>query len=230
MTLALLVVTALLAGLAVLPLSRNPAWWIRAAEFPRLQLSLLLLATALLTLLLVPVSPVFWGLLTVQLACLAYQAWWIVPYTPLFPVEVKRSRQGDPERRLRIVTANILTPNRNAMGLIGLVEAHRPDILVTLESDAWWEEQLAPLEAEYPHTMRCPLDNLYGMHVYSRLPLTDRATKRADPGHALALSRMPGGIGDGEQPGLPQGHDGRTAGPFGGLSACLRGEPVDVPV
>jgi endonuclease/exonuclease/phosphatase (EEP) superfamily protein YafD len=46
-------------------------------------------------------------------------------------------------------------------------------VLVTLESDAWWESQLDGLEPIYSHTVKCPLDNLYGMHLYSKLPLSD---------------------------------------------------------
>ncbi|MEO6056876.1 MAG: endonuclease/exonuclease/phosphatase family protein [Gemmatimonadales bacterium] len=155
---------------------------------------MLLLGTFLLTVLLVPMTPTFWGLLAVQASCLVYQAWWIVPYTRLFPVEVKPARPDDPGRRLRIVTANVLTTNRNAAGLIGLVETHRPDILVTLESDAWWQNQLAPLERDYPHTIRHPLDNRYGMHVYSALPLSEcETTFLVEPGvpsmHALVTLR-----------------------------------------
>jgi endonuclease/exonuclease/phosphatase (EEP) superfamily protein YafD len=48
---------------------------------------------------------------------------------------------------------------------LDLVNKYQPDILVTLESDLWWEEQLAVLEVEMPYTVKCPLDNLYGMHV-----------------------------------------------------------------
>ncbi|NND67450.1 MAG: endonuclease, partial [Halioglobus sp.] len=54
-----------------------------------------------------------------------------------------------------------------------LVREHSPDILVTLESDQWWEGHLEVLTAAMPHANRCPLDNLYGMHVYSRLLLDD---------------------------------------------------------
>jgi endonuclease/exonuclease/phosphatase (EEP) superfamily protein YafD len=74
---------------------------------------------------------------------------------------------------IRIMTANVLTPNRNAITLIDLVRENGPDILVTLESDEWWQARLDTLEPNYPYTIKCPLDNLYGMHVYSRLPLMD---------------------------------------------------------
>jgi endonuclease/exonuclease/phosphatase (EEP) superfamily protein YafD len=53
------------------------------------------------------------------------------------------------------------------------VQEERPDVLVTLETNSWWERELMSLEREYPHTLKCPLDNLYGMHLYSRLPLED---------------------------------------------------------
>ena len=80
---------------------------------------------------------------------------------------------------IRIITANVLTPNRNAGTLIELVREHSPDILVTLESDAWWQSRLDVLEPDYPYTIKCPLDNLYGMHVYSKLPLTESQTARS---------------------------------------------------
>ncbi len=173
----LTVVTTLLAALTILPLSSSPKWWVRAAEFPRIQISILLVAAVVATLVLAPFTALGWVVLGAQLGSLAYQAWWVIPYTKVFPVEVKRSRNAAIERRLRLMTANVLTPNRNAGGLLAIIAAADPDIVVTLETDTWWQEQLAPLERDYPHVMRCPLDNLYGMHVYSRLPLSDCATE-----------------------------------------------------
>lgn len=107
----------------------------------------------------------------VALVCLGYQAWWIVPYTRIFPLEVNAANNSDNQGRIKIITANVLMTNQNAQGLIALIHECQPDILVTLESDIWWQTQLDILEIDYPYTIKCPLDNLYGMHVYSRFPM-----------------------------------------------------------
>lgn len=39
--------------------------------------------------------------------------------------------------------------------------------IVTLESDQWWDDKLGMLETEIPYSVKCPLHNLYGMHVFS---------------------------------------------------------------
>ena len=102
-----------------------------------------------------------WSLLIVTLLCLVYHTWWIIPYTRVFPIEVKSAVNLDSQRMIRIMTANVLTPNRNAKALIELVRENMPDILVTLESDQWWQARLDILEPDYPYTIKCPLDNLY---------------------------------------------------------------------
>ncbi len=173
------VVVATLLLLTLIPLSRIEAWWVRGLDFPRLQLSCLALVLAVAVLGLLDWGHAStWVLLTLSLACLAYHAWWIVPYTPLHSKEVRAAgalSEKDREQRIAIMTANVLTPNRNAEGLLAMVSQHRPDVLVTLESDAWWQEQLDALEPDYPYTIKCPQDNLYGMHVYSRYPLENAA-------------------------------------------------------
>ena len=153
---------------------RHEAWWVRSLDFPRLQLLVVSFFLLLMEAILLDVSHfTTWSLLIVVLFCLVYHAWWIIPYTRVFPVEVKSAVSADRQRMIRIMTANVLTPNRNAKDLIKLVRENVPDILVTLESDAWWQAKLDTLEPDYPYAIKCPLDNLYGMHVYSRLPLAE---------------------------------------------------------
>ena len=44
-----------------------------------------------------------------------------------------------------------------------------------LETNTWWQEKLDVLEHDYSYPINCPLENIYGMHVCSRLPLEDIA-------------------------------------------------------
>lgn len=171
---ALLLATIILTVFTLLPLWRFEAWWVRALDFPRLQFSMILMLLIVLVLASLDLSKSStWCLLIAASFCLVYQAWWIIPYTQLFPVEVKSATHADARRMIRIMTANVLTPNRNSKALIKLVRTNAPDILVTLESDRWWQARLDGLQPDYPYTIKCPLDNLYGMHVYSRLALAD---------------------------------------------------------
>ena len=117
--------------------------------------------------------PGSWVVIAASLVCLLYQSWWILPFTPLYPKEVKAAAHADRDNTLRIMGANVLTPNRNAGALLTIVEANRPDVLVAVETDEWWRAQLDVLERDYPHALKCPQDNFYGMHLYSRLPLED---------------------------------------------------------
>lgn len=170
----LLVATGLMVVVTLLPLWRHPAWWVRVWEFPRLQLG------ALLAALLVAQGLLFdygdrWHVLASAaiVACLVYQLWWIAPYTRVWRNEVLRTEPDAPGAHIRIMASNVLGSNRNSERLLALVSEYRPDVLVTLETDDWWETQLEQLCEDYPHSIRCPQDNLYGMHVYSRLPLEE---------------------------------------------------------
>ncbi|MCU7553997.1 endonuclease/exonuclease/phosphatase family protein [Alteromonas sp. ASW11-19] len=177
MEVTIIIATFILATVTLLPLWRNPHWVVRSMDFPRMQLAI---AAALMILAQITFLNYSgyqaWLLLGVAIACLIWQLWWILPYTALWRVEVKPTTNPAPDRALRILTANVLTPNRQADVLVNLVNQHSPDILVTLESDQWWQDQLDKLETDMPYSIKCPLDNLYGMHVYSRLPLEDIET------------------------------------------------------
>lgn len=175
LTTLLAVATLMLVVVTLLPLSRNQHWMIRGMDFPRLQFGVFAAVLLLLQCLFLDRgSATSWGLTATTIACLCWQVWRIAPYTRLWPVEVQGATDRDPDRRLKILTSNVLTSNRRAEELLALVEIHEPHVLVTLETDQWWQDRLDVLEARMPHTIKCPLDNLYGMHVYSRLPLAER--------------------------------------------------------
>jgi endonuclease/exonuclease/phosphatase (EEP) superfamily protein YafD len=176
--LSILLAVLAIALLSATLVSRSPLtwWWIRACEFPRLQIAALAALTALLALLAAP--PWSSVALAASLVTLGIQAARILPWTPLWPFQVQRAEPGQDNRCLTLLVANVLTHNRDAETLTRLIRQHRPDLVLTLESDAWWQAQLDKgLGDDWPHAVRVPLDNLYGMHLYSRLPLVDPQVK-----------------------------------------------------
>ena len=198
MTEAVLIgMTVLLLGFTLLPLWRCETWWVRSLDFPRYQLSIIAAVLILFDLTLLDFSDmVSWLLVMIAMACLVYQLWWIAPYTPFFPIEVKLASRTDRRRRISILTANVLATNRKAAELIDLIRANRPDVIVTLESDQWWQLRLDALESDYPYTIKCPLDNLYGMHVYAKIPILESETKflvEPDVPSMHALVQLPSG-------------------------------------
>ena len=168
---AALTVTLLL--LTLLPLSRIKHWLVRALDFPRLQLAIFGALLLLLQFVLLDSSQFVSQLMMLLTgASLLLQLWWIWPYTRLHRREVPQSNiAADNAQAITVMTANVLMTNRNADKLTGLIKQYQPDVFVTLESDLWWQQQLEQLSSAYPYSIKCPLDNLYGMHVYSRLAL-----------------------------------------------------------
>ncbi len=164
-----------LIALTLLPLVRSGAWWIRIWDYPRLQLAVLLAATAGAAGGLAAwdgAGPAEWGLIAATLAALGWQVVQIVAYTPLYPVESKPAADGS-GRGVRLLIANVLMENRDADRLLAIVADADPDLVLAVETDAWWARALAPLRRDYPHVVAEPRPNTYGMHLFSRLPLRD---------------------------------------------------------
>ncbi|AFI83785.1 endonuclease [Methylophaga nitratireducenticrescens] len=168
----------LLLCVSFLSLSSKEIWWVRVHDFPRMQYIVLAIVLLIAEVLFLDYSNLsFWLLFLPTLFVIAYQLWWIVPYTRFYSREVPQTSNLDSENSIKIMTANVLMSNRKAEKLIELVRGNNPDILVTLETDQWWQTQLEPIEKDYPYRMSCPQENLYGMHVFSRFLLSESTTE-----------------------------------------------------
>ncbi|MGF1476636.1 MAG: endonuclease/exonuclease/phosphatase family protein [Geminicoccaceae bacterium] len=168
----LLAIGLILVLCTVLPFVRSGEWWIRIVDFPRLQIAGLLALTFLASLFVFRPSRIWHGAFLLCLALsLGYQAYRVWPYTPLKTPEVLGSRSCDDSSRIRLLIANILMENRQADAFLDLVREYAPDIVLAVETDDWWDEQLLVLEEDYPHGVEHPLDNTYGLHLFSRLEL-----------------------------------------------------------
>ncbi|GAA0292873.1 endonuclease/exonuclease/phosphatase family protein [Psychrosphaera haliotis] len=174
MELTFTILTIVVLLLSILPIFNWSHWTVRSMDFPRLQLTLIFSCVFIGHLLLLgPNKPESIVRLLVLFACIVWQLWWVLPFSPFWKKEVHSSNSREAADTIKVITANVLTTNRESQKLIDLVREYQPDILVTLESDQWWQDQLDCLEDELPFTVKCPLDNLYGMHVYSKLEILE---------------------------------------------------------
>ena len=155
-------------------------WWFRGADFPRLQILAVGLFSFFAMLFAIPKWTFTTELLFVGLvAAIAYQLKMVLPYTPICKKQVQKVKpeQINENQQISLLVANVLTPNHKYHLLLEQINRLQPDVVLTLETDQVWQEALKPIEADYPYRVAVPQDNLYGMHLYSRLPLADTEVK-----------------------------------------------------
>lgn len=158
--------------LTVLPFLRFWAWWIRIGEFPRLQIAAV--CVIVLTASYFVLSPLTFNeqIFLVLLAfCAIYQVYCIVKYLPLYPKQVQRSRVPVPKNIIRLFIYNVFIENRETEKFLKMVEKTNPDIVLLAETDDFWLEKIAEIKKKYPYFVECPLDNAYGLALYSKLEL-----------------------------------------------------------
>lgn len=158
----------------LLSMSRSSHWLARLWDFPRVQITIAAAAAGLVH---VIVSfddrPLDWIFLTTVVLTIAWQLRRIFPYLPLAPIQVERSRDSSPGRRLRLMIANVQMENDRHDLLVELIDEVEPDLLLLAEIDDRWDRALEPVTNRYPHVVRHPRENYYGMILFSHLPLVD---------------------------------------------------------
>lgn len=185
MEIALTAVGLLMIAATLLPLIRSDEWWIRIFDFPRIQITLIAATVFIATLIFYPpfFSDSSSGLapkifLLALAACLAYQCYMMFPYTPLARRQVEQSERAHEEgSRISLLFSNVLMTNREADGLKEIVRRADPDVILLVEADGWWQEEMKEFERTHPHVVHQPQDNTYGMLLYSKLELVEPEIK-----------------------------------------------------
>ena len=157
----------------VLPLIRSDFWVFRIFEFPRYQkwwITGILMVATIVDLFYtndVWMTRVFAG----QMAIFVYLSYQIFPFTPFAPRHLKGNK--DPEKpNIRFVVSNVYQYNRKHHKLIGEVTRFDSDVMVFVETDDWWKDRLKEaLDEKYPNQILCPIDNTYGMLLFTKLPI-----------------------------------------------------------
>ena len=169
-----LIFTIIMCIPTIASLTRFDIWWVRGFDFPRIQISFLIICIIAFSVVIYDFSEAWHYIATgALLFSLLYQFRKIFPYTYLSRKQVLKFKGSDPNGAISILVSNVLTSNKRSDKLISLINDRKPDIVLTLETDKRWEEELSEIEKDYPYTVKIPKDNLYGMHLYSKLELND---------------------------------------------------------
>ena len=178
MELAFVLIGLSLVVLTMLPALQSNAWWIRIFDFPRLQIIVFAFVTLLAYLSLVAIETYWQQLFLFALSSsLLFQFYLMFPYTPWARRQVQNSRRATQQTTCRLFFANVLMSNRRAADLRHLIRQADPDIILAVETDRWWQEQLNEFTATHPFTIHYPLSNTYGMLLYSRFELSSAQVK-----------------------------------------------------
>ena len=173
-------VSAVAAGVAVAAalslLSDTPNKYLKFLDFPRLQF----FWTAVVALpLFVALTRRFrWydtALAVGLIAAIGIQAYYLVNYTAIVAPDVPGADASSvPEDQLlSLLLANVLMDNRATEPLLAQIRERSPDIVLAMETDAYWAEALAVLRKRYPYTEARINDVAYGMMLFSKYPLHD---------------------------------------------------------
>lgn len=159
--------------LTLLPFIAIDYWWIRVFDFPHFQLTVLTFIALLAYFIRFNINQkndyIFVGVL---LACFLFQLSKIYPYTPLAKFELLESSRKDQVSSFSVFTANVLQKNDKKDKLHEAIEANKADILLFTETDQKWLNSILPaVKNDYAYKSEYPLDNTYGMLLYSKFPL-----------------------------------------------------------
>ena len=154
--------------------NRSSIWWVKSLNFPRLQALAVIVLCLLAALFFIKKKSVwYWLLLSGLTGSAAVHTSFIISYTPLTSSEVATIDKDDTDstKLISLLVANVHMTNRNAKIFINAVLEKVPDMVLVMETNRWWQQMLQPLNAKYSHQVAYPMDNTYGMVLYSRYPL-----------------------------------------------------------
>ncbi|MDR2273920.1 MAG: endonuclease/exonuclease/phosphatase family protein [Sphingobacterium sp.] len=162
------VLAGLLIVLSLLPFIRSQHWIFRVSEFIKLQLLVFQVPVFAWGFYLLAEFPWIWGIQIAQGLLIGYHVFILVRYTKFWRKE-KYDKGKDASDSIKIISCNVLQFNKEHDRFIDLIRKEKPQIFLTMESDAAWESALRTLESVYPNVVKVTLDNTYGMHFYTTL-------------------------------------------------------------
>ena len=193
-------ITIILILCTLLPLIRHDFWIFRVFEYPRLQKIVINLLLLTFNISFMPTDTLQMIVFVALLLNLSYLIYQIFPFTLLGKKQIISARMPIGKNNITLLIANVYQDNRQSESYLKLIDKCNPDVVLMVETNKWWEQQMDVIGDDYPNQLKIPLENTYGMIFYSRLELRngsinflvekDRKSTRLNSSHST-LSRMP---------------------------------------
>lgn len=167
--------------ITLLPLFSTGKWFVRWWDFPRLQISILLLLALAATFInlqraidqYIRNESLVWSVLL--LASLVWQVSHIIQFSPVWPKEVPfaQTQQG----MFRLMVSNLDKDNPQRESVVEELREERAEVLLLIEYDDAWQSRLSELRKEYLYHHEIVRGEGLGMALWSNLPLEDPETR-----------------------------------------------------
>lgn len=174
MELFLICFSSVLLLATLIPFVKKEYWVFRIFEYPRLQkLVGSCVCIVLWSVFISPENTVHVIFIALTILNALYLVYVILPFTRLGKVQVLRIEKEIPENGISLMIANVFEDNTNYKGCLTEIKKANPDVVLLVEVNAKWERETRELEKEFPFNVKIPLENTYGMILYSKLLLED---------------------------------------------------------
>lgn len=162
----------------LLPFIAADYWWIRIFDYPHTQLTILTMVALVTYFIKFDIKNREDYIFVIVLgACFTYQLLKIYPYIPHGNYELMDATNDSEGLDIKFYIANVLQDNENPEILKQEIRSKNADVLLFMETNTRWMNDLKPAVTGYPHRVEVPLDNTYGMLLYSKLPLKNPEVK-----------------------------------------------------
>lgn len=166
--------------LTLFPFVAADYWWIRMFDYPHLQLTLFTLIALLIYFFRFDIrSWRDYTFIVVLAGCFVFQVGKIYPYTALASFQTENNDNVDGDRAISFLISNVLQKNEDHKKVLDEVVTKDADVVIFTETNERWRKKLSPAVQSYGYNYKAeiPLDNTYGMLLYSKFKLIDPEVK-----------------------------------------------------
>ncbi|WP_367390458.1 endonuclease/exonuclease/phosphatase family protein [Lewinella sp. LCG006] len=162
----------------IFPLLPSNSWLFNIFTYPRIQIICIQMVTVVIVFATYGAEKwtIIFAVLMLTNVLLIFRI--IKPYTRLGKKELlDLDDTVETKTTLSLLIWNVYQFNQQYQPFIQLVKEKNPDLLLLCETNEWWTNQLQEIRDRYPYHQEVPLENTYGMCLYSRHPCNDVQVK-----------------------------------------------------